>query len=107
MIAYLSVPFSYKNYDSVTSAASTASELIGKLKTPSVVPVSGVLSWYQNKDTEYPKQERDVYQFSKPLVDACGILIVVRLPGWEYSDIVQQETAYAHYLQKPIEYLNP
>lgn len=110
MILYLSVPYSIKSKESIEKAALAAQKAAGQMfsyRDEISTPVSGIFSWYKNPDLlGEMKEERDVYPFSKPLVDAAKAVVVVREPGWDYSDIVQQEASYAYHTNKPIIYID-
>ena len=110
MIFYLSVPYSIRSIESQAKAVLAAQKAAAKMMSfqeERAIPVSGIFTWYKNPEIHSKlTEEKDVYPFSKPLLDASKALVVVREPGWEYSDIVQQEAGYAHHTQKPIIYVD-
>lgn len=106
ILAYISVPYTIKSHETIREASNKVLEVAGNLnqKDSRVLGVNGMLSWYQQM---VPTQDKEIYPFCRSLIDSCDVLAVVRSPGWEYSDIVMNEAAYAASLKKQVIYIDP
>jgi hypothetical protein len=51
--------------------------------------------------------EDSIYMQAGTLIRASNALIVIKAPGWEYSNVVAQEIIYAESIKKPILDIDP
>lgn len=111
MIVYCSVPYALNNVSSQNKAMAALNKMLGKLYSnqPQAIAVSGLYSTYNNPDapTKGPRNEMEVFPYSRLLIDASDILVVIMLPGWEYDHIVVNEVGYAAVRNKRIIYEAP
>jgi hypothetical protein len=106
MITYFSVPYSFQSLATQNTAIVKLNEYLGTLLrvNPKVIPVSALFSVYKNPYLHGNIKDEQAYPICKTLIDSSEVLIVLRLPGWEYSDIVLNEAGYAASLDKVILY---
>ena len=45
--------------------------------------------------------------FDKVEQDLCGLLLIVKMPGWEESDGIRGEFAHACLIKQPVLYIDP
>lgn len=106
MIAYIAIPYSVQSIATQNEAIITLNKHFGKLiaNNPSIIPVNALYSVYKNPQMGPITRDVEVYPACRTLIEACNIFIVLRDKGWEYSDIIMNETAYAANIHKPIYY---
>ncbi len=111
MIVYCSVPYALNNVSSQNRAMIALNKMLGKLYSnqPQVVAVSGLYSTYNNPHapTTGPRNEMEVFPYSRLLIDASNVMVVIMLPGWEHDHIVYNEIGYAAIQNKRIIYEAP
>ena len=109
MIIYYCVPYSLQSLATQNEAIVLLNKHLGGalLRNPSVVPLCALFSVYKNPHTSGNIRDEQVYNVCRALIDSCEIFVVLRLKGWEYSDIVTNEIGYAAFRNKVIVYEDP
>lgn len=75
----------------------------------SFLPVNSLLTAYNSPDLPAGTVLTDkiIYSVAKHLIDASSGMLILRYPGWEYSEILMNEAAYAAATGKPVSYADP
>jgi len=110
MIVYVSYPYAIQGntLESRNRAIKELNRIFAKLyaTNPTWCFVNGLFSTYNNPDFKDSDPFKGILYASKTLLDSSSHLIIVRTPGWDYSDIVIQEGKYAYIKNLPITYLD-
>jgi hypothetical protein len=109
MITYFVVPYSFQSLTTQNNAIVRLNEHLGGFmrRNKNVTPVSALFSVYKNPYSQGNIRDEAAYPICRTLIDSCDIVVVLRLPGWEYSDIVMNEIGYAIHAKKVIIYEDP
>ncbi len=100
MIVYYAVPYTIYDLGSMNRAISALNTHLGKalLRNDNVVPISSIYSIYGMPEINW----RKVYPHSRLLIDSAEMFVVLQLPGYEYSEVVMNEAAYAAIKNIPV-----
>lgn len=108
MIVYVSYPYAYNNLESCNHAIESLNKLFAKLykSNKTWCFVNGLFSTYNNPDIVTTDKRKSTFFCSKILLDSANHVIIVRKPGWDYSEIVTEEGRYAYVKNLPISYID-
>jgi hypothetical protein len=108
MIVYVSYPYAYDNLESRNKAIESLNKLFAKLYKTNTTWcfVNSIFSTYNNPDLNTTDMRKATFFSSKTLLDSCSHVIIVRKPGWDYSEIVTEEGRYAYVKNLPISYID-
>jgi hypothetical protein len=100
MIVYYAVPYTIDDLGSMNRAMSALNAHLGSalLRNDKIIPVCALYSVYGMEDITW----RKTYMHSKLLLDSAQMFVIVQLPGYEYSDVIMNEAAYAAIKNIPI-----
>lgn len=107
MIAYIAVPYSFQSLASQNEAIVYLNKHIAHFskKNPKYTAVNALYTLYKNPFApDGPVVDKLAYPVCRTLIDSADVFVVVQLPGWEYSDILSNECAYAAHVRKPMTY---
>lgn len=108
MITYISIPYSVEHLSTQNSAIKTLNKYLATFykRNPNMAGVNTLYSIYNNPllDPKHKIGYKEVYSTAKILLDSSLALIVLKVPNWDYSDIVMNEISYFSSLNRPILY---
>lgn len=108
MIVYVSVPYSIEHLSTQNAAVCHLNRTLASIyrRNPSWAAVNALYSFYNNpngtEDNQLAKpQYKVLFGIVQSLIRSAQVHIVLKVPGWEYCDIVLAECACATQLGVP------
>jgi hypothetical protein len=107
-LAYIAAPYSHPDPVVVAQRMSAFDFEVAKLLLQSMTfPVSPLLNHGIIGRHKVPGNWEFWQHYSRRLLARCDELIVLMIPGWEESEGVQGEIAFAKSLHMPIRFVEP
>lgn len=102
MIVYVSAPYSLEHLSTQNSAITNLNKSLGSFykRNPKWAAVNALYSFYNNPNVGegsviHKPSYKVLYDMVQSLMRSSQVHVVIRTPGWEYSDIVMNECACA------------